>query len=123
MERVFGDEHSGFYSLNARMDERHSCKPYAFFVITEQFQMYRLPEDEHYFFSTSQIEIVDVAKCRINHFYKPSLRDNARWIANGYPGVDGNSQTNADCAGCAESDVLSHHFEHFINMELELALA
>ena len=114
MDRIFGDEISGFYALNVGIDARISCKPYAFFVVTESFEIYRLPEDEHYFFSTSMIEVVDAGKCKVNHFHKASRE--SPWTENGSPDVF--AADNPYCNGCAESDVLSRHFGHFINMEL-----
>eukprot|EP01084_Bolivina_argentea_P264396 447853_1 len=115
MQRIFGDKYSGFYALNFKINDINNCKPYAFFAVTETFDVYRLPEDTDYYFSTSMISN-NVGICNINHFYYEQTLN--QWFGNGSPFInnllDIHGVDNTNCLGCQETNALSIKFDETI---------
>lgn len=111
MDLVFGDKISGFYSLNFEIDPIDSCKPYAFFVVTGELSIYRLPEDTDYFFATYGIEN-DNEKCNINHFYNDA--NDQQWIGNGAPNIASEAIIGVD-----QSQYINYHETQALEQEFD----
>eukprot|EP01083_Nonionella_stella_P212751 767962_1 len=131
MDVVFGDTSSGIYE--AHFGYPSQCEPYAFVVVTVDNVMYRLPEENKYFYGTSWVELesgvprkpgVDYVNCNENHYYKDD-RENGQWIANG-----GDNITKAEiayidhdqCEGCTAIDALVSVFDQFVNNGYQVAV-
>ena len=124
MDLVFGDEESGIFETH--FDYPDSCQPYAFLVVTKDDIIYRLPEEDKYFYGTAWVELesgvpnkpgIDYVDCNENHYYMDD-RENNEWIANG-----GQNITKAEikyidhdkCQGCDKVNALVTIYNQFIN--------
>ena len=130
MELLFGNEQSGIYE--SHFEYPSQCQPYAFIVKTRDDFIYRLPEQQEYFYGTAWVELesgvpnkpgIDYAECNENHYYQ-DWRENYEWIANG-----GDNITKAEityiqhdqCQGCSKIDALTTIYNQFISNGLSSA--
>lgn len=123
MELTFGSNSNGVYE--SHFEDPLHCEPYGFVVITTDDEVYRLPEDERYYFGTQWVELesgvprkpgVDYADCNENHYFLDH-RKNDQWIANGADNITKNEITYVDhqkCSGCAAVPLLVRVYDEFM---------
>lgn len=123
MDKLFGDSSSGIYE--AHFNYPDSCEPYAFLVVTEDDVIYRLPEEEKYFYGTSWVELekgvpnkpgIDYPACNENHYYLDD-RENNIWIANGGENITKSDIKYIDhqkCQGCNKVNSLVQVYHNFV---------
>ena len=129
MNRIFGDAKSGIYELH--FNYPLECEPYAFIAITTDNMIYRLPEEDKYFYGTAWVELengapnkagIDYADCNENHYYMDH-RENNEWIANGGENITKSQITFIDhdnCKGCDKINILVDVYQNFIDTLCQL---
>lgn len=124
MKRIFGDNKSGIYETHFNYPSE--CEPYAFIVITKDDIIYRLPEEDKYFYGTAWVELekgtpnkpgIDYPECNENHYYKDD-RENGEWIANGGANITKSQIKYVDhkkCQGCDKVQSLVTVYDNYRN--------
>ena len=123
MALAFGDSRSGIYEAHFAYPAQ--CEPYAFVVQSTDGVLYRLPQQESYFFGTSWVELekgvpfkpgVDYAVCDENHYYRDA-REGDAWIDNGGENLTVVEITYVDQAqrqGCPLVESLARCYSEFV---------
>ena len=124
MNLLYGDASSGIYETHFEIP--NECEPYAFYVLTTDDILYRLPEQTEYFYGTAWVVLeagtpykpgIDYADCNENHYFK-DYRENDEWIANGAENITKSEITFIDhdnCIGCNKTDGLEDVIQDFID--------
>ena len=124
MNLIFGNESNGIYEINFEYPTQ--CEPYSFYVKTIDNILYRLPEQNEYFYGTSWIQLesgtpskpgIDYPDCNENHYFKDD-KENNQWIANGANNITKSQITFIDhnnCQGCNKINALLNILQEFID--------
>ena len=100
--------------FSANFDPPTTCQPYAFYCKTSLNNIFRLPEEDSYYFGTEWMDwsftnITDDYgySCKENHYY---YNDDGEWIVNGGPTLNTSDiwyyNEGNECEGCQFIDIL-----------------
>jgi len=100
---------SAFYRSDQPLSAE--CEPYAFVAMDSTGTLWRLPENERYYFATVDHpdSLIDgSATCAENHYYDAD--GSGSWVANGGEGLT-NAKSGSGCEGCSKIAALEAAFD------------